>query len=153
MPADLIVRTTDAGKPYLVGDWFPDLGPMPEISVAHANGEAVAAASAPGQAVGVDFELYGRIKTPDLLDGGFGPDEQALIQSGEATESRALLAWCAKEAAAKMLGEGLNGRPRQFVLNDMGDGDRSARVDTPARAGIRVTMADRGSSVVAVAFD
>lgn len=159
MPADLVVRYSDSGKPYLSGEGLDHLGPMPEISVAHSGGEAVAAASRPGQAVGVDFEWHGRIKTPDLLQGGFSAAEQAVIavQAGSGDdgrgEARALLGWCAKEAAAKLLGEGLNGRPRDFVLHDLAPSDRSARIDAPTRPGIHVSLVDRGAAVLAVAFD
>lgn len=156
MPADLIVRYSDSGKPYLSGEGLDHLGPMPEISVAHSGGEALAAASRPGQAVGVDFEWHGRIKTPDLLQGGFSAAEQAVIavQAGaDGGEARALLGWCAKEAAAKLLGEGLNGRPRDFILHDLAVGDRSARIDAPTRPGIHVSLVERGTAVLAVAFD
>jgi acyl transferase domain-containing protein/phosphopantetheinyl transferase len=151
MPADLVLRVAEGGKPYIAGDELEHLGDMPDVSVAHAGGEAVAVAAPPGIAVGVDLERVGRIAAADLLAGGFSDAERTLVSGGAGDpETTALQAWCAKEAAAKCLGLGLNGRPTSFVVTEI-DGCGNGRVAFGDTA-LAVLSAADGPSVLAVAF-
>jgi phosphopantetheinyl transferase len=151
-PADLIVRLHATGKPYIAGDGLEEIGEMPEVSLAHVDGRAVAVAAPPGCFVGIDIELSGRVRDEDVLDGGFNPPERDLITSagGDWTE-RLLRAWCAKEAAAKCIGLGMNGRPQDYALITLGQPGEEARVET-AWGGLRIGFATVAGAQVAVAF-
>lgn len=147
LPADIVICRDDAGRPFVSGQ---QLSEVPEVSVAHVEGEAVAVASYPGNPVGVDFERSGRAETSALFSGGFSADEHALVIAED--ETSVLRGWCAKEAAAKMLGQGLNGRPRSFALRDIHGEGTTATVDAPRYPGIRVSLADCAGRVYAVAY-
>ena len=106
----------------------------------------VAVAAPAGVPVGIDLEHAGRIATRDLLAGGFSDAEQGIVTRGEADAStRVLQAWCAKEAAAKCLGVGMNGRPRSFVVSAM-DNSGNVQVDV-GEVAVRVSLAADGPGV------
>ncbi|HWT30484.1 MAG TPA: 4'-phosphopantetheinyl transferase superfamily protein, partial [Propylenella sp.] len=149
-PADVVIRVAEGGKPYVAMEGLEAFGELPEVSLAHVEGEAVAVAAPPGIPVGIDLERAGRIKTPDLLAGGFSDLETNRLFGTGSDPARVLQAWCAKEAAAKCLGEGLNGRPKNFIVSAM-DEYGNAQVD--AGSGIlRVALAADGASMLAVAW-
>jgi acyl transferase domain-containing protein/phosphopantetheinyl transferase len=153
MPADIVVKVAEGGKPYVSGEGLETLGEMPEVSMAHVKGEAVAIAAAPGTLVGIDLDTAGRIATDDLLAAGFSVTEQAiLMDSDSAAPLRVLQAWCAKEAAAKCLGTGLNGQPRSFVVSDLDDQQGWSRVVVPGDFAVNVSLAVHDQSVLAVAY-
>ncbi len=151
LPADLVLYTSEQGKPYLAPESLEALGldELPELSVAHLDGEAVAVAAPPGVAVGIDLEHTARVQIADLLTGGFSAPERAALFGTDGDAARVLRAWCAKEAAAKCLGTGLDGRPQSFVVSGLDDTGH-ARVEADGIA-IRVALASRGNSVFAVA--
>ena len=152
-PADLTIRTTPDGKPYLHPDGLDVLGELPEISVSHVEGEAVAVAARAGQPVGIDRELFGRVRLQDLLAGGFSADEQTLFaNTADNQEASVLQAWCAKEAAAKCIGTGLNGKPRSFLVSAMDDQQGWAQVIVPGNIALDVSLARDEQSVLAVAY-
>jgi acyl transferase domain-containing protein/phosphopantetheinyl transferase len=115
-PARLLIVVDEQGKPYLHPmDNFPDL---PEISIAHSEQTAVALA-APA-ACGIDVEPISR-DVSSLLSTFATAEESALIEAMDAAEPEVhwpTRLWCAKEAAAKAIGTGLDGRPRQFEAID-----------------------------------
>jgi acyl transferase domain-containing protein/phosphopantetheinyl transferase len=148
-PADLVLRTTEAGKPYLAGWGLDEFGALPELSVAHVDGEAAAAAAPPGVPVGVDLEETKRVNVADLLTSGFSDAERATLFAAGCDASRVVQAWCAKEAAAKCIGTGLDGRPQSFIVSAI-DECGHAQVET-VDAVVNVALASRGSAVLAVA--
>jgi len=154
LPADLEFLVTPGGKPYLATAGLEAFGALPEVSLAHAGGAALAVAAPAGRAVGIDMEFLGAV-TPDLLaEGGFGPRERVLLALGGAVPdqigaSRLLSGWCAKEAAAKAIGVGLTGRPRAFVLLGLSDG--LAQVETPSDGTVQVALAQRDDQIMALA--
>lgn len=152
-PADLTIRVTPDGKPYLASDGLDVLGELPEISVSHVEGEAVAVAARAGRPVGIDREMFGRVALQDLLAAGFSADEQALLADTDANQETSVLqAWCAKEAAAKCVGTGLNGQPRSFVVSAMDDQQGWAQVVVPGNIALSVSLALDEQSVLAVAY-
>ena len=143
-PADIELGSTEAGKPVVVN--VPGVsGPLPDISLAHSNGVAVAALVAPGSTVGVDVQRNRGLRADDLWAGGFDPAEQAWLDARgiNASDEAGLLAcWCAKEAAAKAAGVGMQGHPQRWrvVRYDAQQG----RIDVENGVGIfqvRVTSA------------
>jgi acyl transferase domain-containing protein/phosphopantetheinyl transferase len=153
MPADIVVKVAEGGKPYVSGEGLETVGEMPEVSMAHVAGEAVAIAAPPGTPVGIDLDTAGRIATADLLAAGFSATEQAiLMDSDNAAPLRVLQAWCAKEAAAKCVGTGLNGQPRSFVVSELDDQQGWSRVVVPGDIALSVALAVDDQSVLAVAY-
>jgi acyl transferase domain-containing protein/phosphopantetheinyl transferase len=150
LPADLVLRTTEMGKPYLAGEGLEAFGPMPEVSVAHVEGMAAAVAAPPGVAVGVDLDRTSSVKIDDVLAGGFSDGERASLFGAGCDAVRVMQAWCAKEAAAKCLGTGLDGRPQHFVVSAMDDAG-NAQV-AAGDVALRVALAADGVSVLAVAY-
>jgi acyl transferase domain-containing protein/phosphopantetheinyl transferase len=150
LPADIEIAADAAGKPYVIDEGLEAFAPLPEVSLAHAEGTAVAIAAPAEIAVGIDLEPLGRVISDDLLRGAFSADEQQLLAGGD---GEALLrAWCAKEAAAKCLGEGLNGRPQTFQLSrfSVGEATLPAAVEVGGHD-IGVVFARIDDAVLAVA--
>lgn len=117
--AGLQVVKDARGAPHLAslsGLEDPPTGPLPAISIAHAEGTGLGLAAPAGWQVGIDFDLPGRIRNPaEFLATVLAPDEaRALNLAPDA--GNAALVWCLKEAAAKALGLGIQGRPQAFVL-------------------------------------
>jgi acyl transferase domain-containing protein/phosphopantetheinyl transferase len=141
-PADITIANDANGAPHVVADGLEQLGPLPEISLAHAGGAAVAVVAPAGQPVGVDLETLGRVRTADVATGGLTADERARLDArpAEAREELALRLWCAKEAAAKHLRSGLDGRPGAFAVRDLAHDDASATIEVD---GTRVAVAIR----------
>lgn len=152
LPADMDLRRAQSGKPYLDPAALAALGlsadMIPEVSLAHAGGGALAVAAPPGRAAGIDMEFLGAADPALLAEGAFSQDELALLGGQDA--ARLLAGWCAKEAAAKATGQGLNGRPRAFALTAAEPG--SARVTTPEGRSIEVALAESGEAVMALAL-
>jgi len=117
-PTDIVVEHDAQGAPRVGGAWCETLIAAPRVSLAHNANACLVAVAAPGQPVGVDLEALGRVKQPKLLADSLAPQELGWVHglSGPALEARLLRLWCAKEAAAKYLGCGLQGRPNDFVV-------------------------------------
>jgi phosphopantetheinyl transferase len=140
-------------KPYLAADGLEVLAELPELSVSHVEGEAVAVAAPPGQPVGIDLEKFARAHPQDLLATGFSEAEQALFANTAADQDVSVLqAWCAKEAAAKCVGTGLRGQPRSFVVSAMDVRQGWAHVVAPNRIALGVSLGHYEGAVLAVAY-
>jgi malonyl CoA-acyl carrier protein transacylase/phosphopantetheinyl transferase len=107
-PADLAVVDDDRGRPRLIRvDQPADLS-MPAISIAHADGVAVALASdAPNASVGIDVELIVD-RADGFEDSAFTSGERLLLAQGLGSKRTEWIArfLCAKGAAAKASGIG-----------------------------------------------
>lgn len=168
LPADLEVVVAAGGKPGLAPEGLAALGlsgAPPEVALTHAGGAALAVAAPPGQAVGIDMDLVGAVAPELLAEGAFSPAECALLGVGAADSpdadspdaaGRLLAGWCAKEAVAKALGEGLTGRPRAFVLRAFAPGEGAgaavADIVTPAGETLQAMVARQGDVVMALAL-
>jgi len=117
-PSDIVVQHDEHGAPVIGGWWCETLIQAPRVSLSHNANACLAAVAAPDQPVGVDLEEIGRIRKPELMADSLAPQEQPLVQGlhGAALSERVLRLWCAKEAAAKCLGIGLQGQPNAFVV-------------------------------------
>src|SRR5262249_26898955 len=97
------------------GSWTSTLAHAPVTSIAHADGIAVAIAGDDVHCCGIGVD----IERDREMDNGFetiafGPHEQTLLSAlkGSSRHEWPLRVWCAKEALAKALGQGLVGGPR-----------------------------------------
>ncbi len=145
LPADLVIGNDDAGRPFVDAGSFDafGLGEPPQISLSHAEGAALAAAAPPGQAVGIDLEFGARVDPALLAEGAFDAAERAVL--GDSL----LAGWCAKEAAAKALGQGLAGRPRAFVIEQDGAG---FQVRSTGGLTFAVSLRQEGGAAMALAL-
>ena len=100
------------------------------------------------------MEEAGRLKDPALLSQALAPEELDLVQGlhGDDLERRQLLLWCAKEAAAKSLGSGLQGRPWDWRVSPV-DAGYEAAVVTHGDRQVGVQWLMESGRVVALAGD
>ncbi len=118
-PADIEIVPDDLGRPLVRGAWQAELKRAPLVSIAHSHGTALAIAGDDGlcSGVGVDLEYMGH--TREGFEAiAFAPAEQSLLTSVDESsrEEWSLRLWCAKEAVAKAIGQGLIGGPQSLVL-------------------------------------
>jgi acyl transferase domain-containing protein/phosphopantetheinyl transferase len=113
-PALIAIDTDSNGRPVVRP--IAGFATMPQISIAHTTGVALAAASS--QIVGVDLELAS-LPSADLLAEFATPDEVALLPSFDERDNDPtwpMRLWCAKETVGKAVGTGLAGTPGNFQL-------------------------------------
>lgn len=129
-PSDIIVRHDEDGAPYVAGWWSETLITAPEVSLSHDKMMSVAAVSFSGSPVGVDVEQVGRIQQTDLVKECLNEQEKLMLVgiAGEELDDRLLRFWCAKEAAAKYLGLGLQGQPERYKVSFNGNDWERAQV-------------------------
>ncbi|MBI3464137.1 MAG: polyketide synthase dehydratase domain-containing protein, partial [Planctomycetes bacterium] len=113
-PATIVIDTEPNGRPVVRP--MPGVATLPQISISHTGGRAIAAASS--QPVGIDLESASS-PSADLLAEFASGDEIAVLggigdESGDWAGPARL--WCAKEAVGKALGTGLGGRPQDFQV-------------------------------------
>jgi phosphopantetheinyl transferase len=141
-PAAVRVSNDAGGRPRI--DSIAGDGPTPSISLAHTERGAVAVAA--DRPVGIDLEEIeaGARLTPE----DFATDAERALLGRLADEPAAAPAltrlWCAKEAAGKMLGTGLAGRPKDL---------EAVAVERDGRFEIRHRPTDRRVEVWTETFD
>lgn len=115
--ADIEIAGDDRGRPQVRVAALPGAA-MPAVSISHSHGWAAAVVADPGLAVGFDYQRLNRVRALDLIRGAFGDAEQhwfaKLPEADQGPVAAAL--WCAKEAASKAAGIGLEGRPLDWVV-------------------------------------
>lgn len=122
-PADISVLHDDLGAPYVDGWWNGTVAQAPEVSLSHDKQVSVVAVTPPKLPVGIDIEHIGRFERSDrferaMMEGALSAGERDMLHgfTGNDLKQRILRVWCAKEAAAKYLGIGLNGMPQDFQV-------------------------------------
>jgi acyl transferase domain-containing protein/phosphopantetheinyl transferase (holo-ACP synthase) len=153
-PSDIVVRHDEHGAPYVDGSWRDALIAAPAVSLSHNARACLAAVTGPQHAVGVDIEDIGRIQQPELMVESLTSHERAFVQdlNGVVLDERLLRLWCAKEAAAKYFGLGLQGEPAAFEVSFLDEKCAQARVDH-GEATVEVSISRDGNSIIAVAGD
>ncbi len=121
-PSDVVVSQDAHGAPLVSGWWTESLIAAPQVSLSHDPGTCLAALN-PAARVGVDLEALGRIRNPALMADALASIEKARLQgmADEVRDEALLRMWVAKEAAAKCLGLGMQGRPQDFVVTSADD--------------------------------
>ncbi len=118
--ADIEIANAPSGQPYVSRIWGLPAGiAAPALSISHSQRGALAACAPAGAQLGVDYQRLERVDTEDLIAGAFSPAEarQFLRVLPAAEQKHAAVAlWCAKEAAAKAAGSGLEGQPQAWSI-------------------------------------
>ncbi len=119
-PVEIQVDNDDRGAPRFVVDHPAGRGM--HLSIAHTDWLGVALVG--NGPVGIDIEKVAE-RSARFEEMVSTPAERALVAAAaEAGRDEALTRlWCAKEAAAKATGMGLQGNPRAFAVEEV-DGDR-----------------------------
>lgn len=121
-PADVVIMTGTRGEPIVVrADGLPPSVPLPAISISHSRRWAVGICAAGGSRLGADYQHLDRVDAADLIAGAFSEAETAAFLRAlpQAQQKRAAVAlWCAKEAAGKAAGTGLEARPQDWRITD-----------------------------------
>lgn len=148
-PLELSVAHDERGRPIVVDRRGV---PMPSISLAHCDRGAVAVAS--DRAVGIDAEPLER-DTSAILPQFATDDEISLLgqlEQRQPNQNWPTRLWCAKEATGKLLGLGLDGRPKDFQLLDVEDSGKMIVCHEPSgRRGV-VTTSIVHDMIVATAW-
>jgi acyl transferase domain-containing protein/phosphopantetheinyl transferase len=117
-PADLAIVADERGRPLLSRVGQPALDVLPAISIAHADGVAVALAVLdPTARVGIDVEPIAE-RQPSFEATAFTAGERSLLDrwAGASRAEWVTRFLCAKKAAAKASGLGLAGDPASTQL-------------------------------------
>ncbi|HEY9632053.1 MAG TPA: beta-ketoacyl synthase N-terminal-like domain-containing protein [Coleofasciculaceae cyanobacterium] len=123
-PVDIEIRSTQLGKPFVRCPELERLGSLPDISISHSRGYIVAAVAKPNRRIGIDIERLNFIRSDDWLTAAFTKQELELLPQPDFLPA-ILGLWCAKEAAAKALGTGLQGTPHEWsIIHYSSDGQQ-----------------------------
>lgn len=117
-PKEFLIRNAPQGQPMVEPHITGCFAEKLHLSIAHKDLLAVAMASE--KPVGVDIEVV-ESRSKEFADLTFGAQEQTILPDNERDEWMTRF-WVAKEAAAKSIGTGLEGRPKQFQVMEI-DGE------------------------------
>ncbi|WP_425259603.1 beta-ketoacyl synthase N-terminal-like domain-containing protein [Rubrivivax sp. RP6-9] len=151
-PSDIEVHHEDSGRPHVGGWWSETLATRPQVSLTHDAVSNIALLSAAGAPVGVDAEVIGRVQRPEALAAAFTAGERTWLEHGTplVRDEAVLRLWCAKEAAAKLLGTGLRGAPEAFEVTFEPGGAEHALVHCDGMI-VAVMLRRLGNMIVATA--
>jgi phosphopantetheine--protein transferase-like protein len=144
-PADVEILPDGNGRPVVTGRWTDQVPCVPLVSLSHSAGVAVAVVAdcEVGRGVGVDIEHMGRMNEHvEAL--AFTSRERELLSSvsGSQKDGWPLRFWCAKEAAAKALGQGMVGGPQALVVQALDTKSGIAQISLAGELAHRVREAD-----------
>ncbi len=115
-PTGVEVLPDDSGRPVIACAGLEGVASLPSLSICHSGLTAAAALDPSGKGIGLDLESLEGREVGEWLERAFHDDELALVAPDD---RRALLGlWCAKEAAAKAGGQGLEGAPLAWRIED-----------------------------------
>jgi phosphopantetheinyl transferase len=112
---DLEIIATTSGKPQVNCPSLADTGVMLDISLSHTQSYILAAVAPPKHQIGIDLEFIGHVNMEDVKSMAFTEAELDLLPN-PSCELSLLSFWCAKEAAAKATGIGIQGHPQQWQI-------------------------------------
>lgn len=113
-PSDVIIETDERGRPFARGAWVGKVSAVPKLSISHKGLVAVAVASS--AEIGLDLE---RVETREASfeTAAFDEREREMLRGweGASRDEWVTRLWCAKEAAAKAAGVGMDHGPGTMV--------------------------------------
>ncbi|HYR88121.1 MAG TPA: beta-ketoacyl synthase N-terminal-like domain-containing protein [Terriglobia bacterium] len=151
-PADVEVLTGKFGEPEIHCAPLRNLGATPIVSISHSGGWIVAAASDASARIGIDLVRLQDVRSIDAVKKAFGDDELKFLPGLGQQEGLSVLSlWAAREAAAKALGTGLKGEPRDWIIDDCQADGRHITVKHENES-YHVTIWSTPDEVVAVCY-
>lgn len=138
-PADVEIIPDKWGRPLAAGAWAKHLDRTPVVSLSHCEGVAVAIAGDGRRCQGIGLDLERIDRAAGAIDRlAFAPHERDLVAAldGPLHQEWALRLWCAKEAAGKALGRGIE-HPTSLVAADLDPASGTIHIvagDPPAPA-------------------
>lgn len=151
-PAAFVIESNAKGQP-LVSKWPDNALPIPTVSIAHCEDQAIAVAH--GGSMGVDIERIAD-HDADFLKAMSSESERTLLAafSGPELQEWITRLWCAKEAFGKLLGIGVNEAPQRFEAQAIGADDGSLQMQhrSSGRQALVTTMRD-GDFIIAFGLD
>jgi phosphopantetheinyl transferase len=165
LPADIEILQDEHGRPMAKGPWTQALRAVPELSLSHSEGVAVALAgdAAGGRRFGIDIQAIRKL-TPDFESTALITEEQRLLNAvPQSTRTEWLLRlWCVKEATSKAAGRGLIGGPGNVRIHNLNtqtgvvratvQGELAAAVPEASGLELPAYTTREGDYVVAVAI-
>ncbi|MGP0047889.1 MAG: beta-ketoacyl synthase N-terminal-like domain-containing protein, partial [Solirubrobacteraceae bacterium] len=151
LPAEIEILRDERGRPLV--NLPADIGVIPIVSLAHTHGRAAALAAlvAPGAraGIGIDVEQL-RPLPPTFAEAALTADERALLAAIPPLDADewVLRCWCAKEAAGKAAGVGLEPGPAAATLTGIDAVRQQATVAVMGHALLAQTARD-GDLIVA----
>lgn len=131
-PGDISVLNDKNGRPYIAGEIIKNIDCPISLSIAHSGKVSASVAGGGLNGIGIDIE-YVSSNHNGLEEAGFSPSERVLLNNiGPSDRKEWLLRlWCAKEAMAKAVGEGLMGSPLNVLIEvfDSGTGTVTLRAE------------------------
>ena len=160
-PADVEILADERGQPQVRGPWTEELEERLVLSLTHSGGvvAAVVGGGDVSAGVGIDVEHVGRINE-DVERVAFTPEEQellSLLRDG-AENSWPLRLWCAKEAVAKALGQGMIEGPQALVVKALDVQTGSVKIENSKseirnpKSTLTAYTAREGDLIVAIAW-
>jgi phosphopantetheinyl transferase len=147
-PTQLVIENDPAGRPIVRGR--EGQGNLPAISIAHKAD--VAAAVATEGPIGIDVEPTDAGERLRLEDVATAREIDRLQRTAGGDDPAWLTRlWCGKEAAAKALGTGLQGRPRAFEAVELAADGRLVVENGEPRRRVRVLTSQANGWTFAVA--
>ena len=131
-PIEFSCGKNEAGKPVLVAN-SPGAAAVEGLFVSIAHKGTAAAAMVSDRPVGLDLEAIEE-KSEDFTGVAFTDDEVGL-QKKTGDPNAAIRFWVAKEACAKMTGEGLKGNPKRYEVSTV-SGDELTVGETLVRTSV-----------------
>ncbi len=150
-PAAFAIESDANGQP-VVSHWPEPGRPVPTVSIAHCEDEAIAMAHR--EPVGIDLERIAE-RDADFVKAIASESERALLAgfSGVERHEWVTRVWCAKEALGKLLGTGVNSAPQHFEAQAIDThGSLQMLHRTSGREAIVTTVRD-GNFMIAFGFE
>jgi acyl transferase domain-containing protein/phosphopantetheinyl transferase len=151
LPADVEISADPLGRPLVGGAWTGQLESPLSVTLAHSRGVAVGLAADGGLGIEAGIDLEHLRSLADGFDGVAFTEEETRILDSAAPPDLAewrLRAWCAKESAAKALGTGLGGRPRNFSVRKIDLASGRVAIEANGEAG-RLKPGEAGETLEA----
>jgi phosphopantetheinyl transferase len=132
----LCILPDEHGQPGVSCSALPDRGVGICVSISHCGNTSVALATERSEfcrGVGIDVASQAD-NHKGLAEGGFTSAETSLLENCPTPEWNdwLLRLWCAKEAAGKALGVGLQGNPLNFVVSQINRVRQTVEVEAKA---------------------
>jgi acyl transferase domain-containing protein/phosphopantetheinyl transferase len=152
-PTAVIVGHDELGAPYVYGHWCDSLIAAPPVSLTHDGTYSLAAVADTENSLGLDVASISSGKDMSFLQEALHQNELHFILDVEKANHQNVMLrmWCAKEAAAKRLGIGLQGKPEHFMVSFNGN-DLNRALVTHNQHRINVSLSEDAGSVIALAI-